>query len=1211
MAMCASSKPVADSRDRRLLGWTYAALFMATPASWSLADGTAEPIRYGRDIRPILSDRCFKCHGPDESTRKAKLRLDTREFALAAREDGAAVVPGDPEASVVWHRLSSHDTDELMPPTDSGRKPLNDAERALVREWIAQGAEYEPHWSFIAPVAPAIPAAREPEGANPIDAFIGQSLAAHGLAFAPEADRATLCRRLFLDLTGLPPTPDEVARFEGDASPDAAARLVRMLLQEEPYATRTAERMTTPWLDVARYADTIGIHTDAGRTAWPWRDWVISAYRDNKPYDQFVIEQLAGDLLPEASTADITASGFNRMHVVTDEGGAIDQEYLVEYAVDRVSTVGTAFLGLTLGCARCHDHKFDPITMNDFYSLIAFFNNIEEKGLYSQIPDPLRAYEPAMALPDPERDGELLAIKAEIALLSARRDAGGAGDEASARAFGAGLRGRSGVAWSLPTLVSATAESGATMTAQPDGSVLASGAVANDDQYDLVLRTDATSLRAIRLDALADPSLPGGKVGRAGNGNAIMSSVSIEAVSIADPTRRVEIPMAWAWADVEQPNDDFRIVNALRRDDGGKVWAVNAHMLPPGNRQAIFLAEEPFGFEGGTELHVRLEFRSPYAHHALGRVRVAVSGMQDAALGEWPVALSEWSIIGPFKPEAGESPDALYARTFGPESATPIDFAAKYHELSWRRPGPIVDGVVAGLSQGVGVEYLGRTIYSPTAREFPIALGSDDGIDVYLNGQLVHANHVARAAAPDQDRTTLPLRAGANTLVCKVTNTGGLGGFAYRPLPASGIIGTPEVAWLGLDHLGGDSTASLDPSLLTAWRTMHSPEYGQATATIEVKRAREKELEDGRVQTMVMRERMETRPTFVLKRGQYDHADETRPVGREVPLALGMLGERPRNRLGFAEWLTSADNPLLARVAVNRVWELLFGRGIVETTEDFGYQGSWPSHPELLDWLAVAYRENGWNTQWLLETILTSQTYRQSSNRDAARVEVDPENRWLSAFPRRRLAAEQLRDQALFVSDLLVEQVGGPPVKPYQPEGLWREVAMPQSNTRTFVRGGGEDLWRRSLYTYWKRASPPPTMLTFDAPVRESCTARRMPTSTPLQSLALWNDPQFVEAARGLAERVLNDRSATGDGPRVDAMWSIACAKVPTPAVRSAMLAALAHYRERYAAATDDALRLLSVGDMPRDRTIDPAELAAWSMLATAALSSDAAIVKD
>lgn len=1167
-------------------------------------------VRYGRDIRPILSDRCFNCHGPDAGKRKAKLRLDEREAALAPRDDGAAIVPGDLEASALWLRLTAHDADDVMPPADSGRKPLNDAERSLIRAWIEQGANYEPHWAFVAPVASQVPDLSNASTTrdNPIDGFVGAALQAHGMNFGPEADYATVCRRLFLDLTGLPPTPEEIARFERDSAPDAVARLVRTLLRDEPYATRTAERMATPWLDVARYADTIGIHTDAGRTAWPWRDWVISAYRDNKPYDRFVIEQLAGDLLPDATTEDLVASGFNRMHVVTDEGGAIDDEYLVEYAVDRVSTVGTAFLGLTLGCARCHDHKFDPISMNDFYSLIAFFNSIEEKGLYSQLPDPLRAYEPAMALPEPGRDVELLALRTEIAALTLSRDTGSAGDESAARAFGTGLRDRADVRWEVPTLVAATAESGATMTPQADGSVLASGALSHDDQYEFVVRTDATDLRAVRLDALADPSLPGGKVGRAGNGNAIMSALSVEAVSVADPSQRVDVPITWAWADVEQANDDFRIVNALRRDDAGRVWAVNAHMLPPSNRQAIFLASQPFGFEGGTELHVTMEFRSPYAQHSFGRVRVAVSPIADSALAEWPLAASDWAIIGPFKPEAGESAESLYAREFGPESAVPIHFGATYQELSWRRPGTIADGEVAGLAQGVGVEYLGRTIYSPTARELPVTFGSDDGLDVYVNGTLVHANHVARAAAVDQDRVTLPLRAGANTVVCKVTNTGGLGGFAYRPLPPSGVVGAAEVAWIGSDSLG---EGSLDAALLNAWRQGHSPAYGEANLVIAEREARAKSLESGRVQTMVMRERMEPRPTFVLKRGQYDHVDESRPVAREVPVALGMLGERSRNRLGFAEWLTSADNPLLARVAVNRIWELLFGRGIVETGEDFGYQGAWPSHPELLDWLAVSYRESGWDTQWLLETILTSRTYRQSSVRDAASVEADPDIRWLGTFPRRRLAAEQLRDQALYVSDLLVERVGGPPVKPYQPEGLWREVAMPASNTRSFVRGDGEDLWRRSVYTYWKRASPPPTMLTFDAPVRESCTARRVSTSTPLQSLALWNDPQFVEAARGLAERVLNDRALSGDGPRMDAMWLIATAEVPDPAVRSAMLVALAQFRDRYAASPEDAVRFLAVGEMPRDRTLDPSELAAWSMLASAVLSSDAAIVKD
>lgn len=1181
------------------------ALCGVSEASESGGEVVRSPIVFGRDIRPLLSDRCFICHGPDAGKRKGKLRLDAAEFAVLARENGAAIVPGDAESSLLWQRINAHDLDEQMPPSDSGRRPLSEDERARIRQWIDEGAVYASHWAFVPPkhVQETATVKRSVWSRGPIDDLVEGNAMVRGQTPSNEADRATLCRRLFLDLTGLPPNVDELVAFESDPRCDAYERLVHQLLYEEPYATRVGERMSVPWLDLARYADTIGLHTDAGRNAWPWRDWVIQAFRTDMPFDRFVVEQLAGDLIPGATSSQVVASGFNRQHVVTDEGGAISEEYLFEYAVDRTATVGTAFLGLTIGCARCHDHKFDPVSAQEFYGLLAYFNNVDEPGLYSQLPDPTRAFEPAMSLPDPVRDAKLEEVRLSMEARTAQRDAGTAADGSDARAYGVALRSRAQAEWTLPTVLSASADSGATLAPQPDGSLLASGATAPNDGYSIVLRTEETSLRAIRLDAIADPSLPGGRVGRASNGNAILSHIEVVAVSIADPTVHTRIPLDWAWADVEQSNSDFRVVNALRSDDD-REWAVNAHMQT-GDRQALFLAMEPFGFEGGTELHVRLEFQSPYASHSFGRVRLALSPLAESVLAELPVAMSDWSIIGPFK---GTDSGGLYSTEFGPELDAQVDYRKKYFEQTWRHAPGVVDGQLASLAQGAGVEYLVRTIYAPSPREYPITLGSDDGIAVYLNGEKIFAKQIERGVALDQEAVTLSLRAGANTLVCKVVNTGGLGGFAYRAVPAPSSMTLPEVAWLPNEALDANEVPA---HLLLAWRMARSPRWREQTAELSELASQRAALEAGVVSTMVMRERALPRDTYVMTRGQYNQPDSARPATRSIPVALGALHEQPSNRLELAEWIVSDQNPLFARVTVNRFWEQLFGRGLVETSEDFGLQGAYPSNPELLDWLALDFQKHGWSVKHLFETMVTSATYRQSSERSVASRGMDPLNTFLCAYPRQRLTAEQIRDQLLFVSGLLVETTGGPGVKPYQPETLWQEVAMPASNTSRFVRGVGSELWRRSVYTYWKRASPPPSMQIFDAPSRESCTPRRITTNTPLQALALWNDEQAIEAARALAGRLLTNALLDSDALRVDALVRVTTGQVPTPAIRAALFHALALFRERYGSDESAAIALIAQGDSMVPPQIAPAELATWTMLANAMFASDAALVKD
>ena len=1185
-----------------LLGLTAEEFTSSIASTETREDGSG--LRYGRDIRPILSDRCFLCHGPDAATQMADLRLDS--FADATRElDGlAAIVPGDPEASLLFERITTDDPHDVMPPPDSGKRAITDGEIDLIRRWIEAGAEYEPHWAFEPLLAPVVPAVVEDDWSrNDIDRFIHRRLVRAGMKPAAEADRATLARRLFLDVTGLPPTPEELDAFLGDRSPDAYERLVDRVLEEEPYRSRLAERLATPWLDLARYADTSGIHMDAGRQIWPYRDWVLDAFRTNMPFDRFTVEQLAGDLLPNPTIDQLVASGFHRNHVTSDEGGAIAEEYLLEYAVDRVETTGAVWLGLTVGCARCHDHKFDPISQQDFYNLISFFNNVEQPGIYSQIPDSNRAFEPAIEIPRKDDAERIAAIAAKITALETERASPTAEEQAAVDDYLAGLDSEGGFGWTTAVPTVATSREGATMQVLEDGSVLATGENPADDMVSVTYLLPEGSHDALLIEALPHETLPGDGTGRAPNGNAILSGVTVEAVSVKDPERRAPVPLIWAWADHEQPDGDFRITNALRPDDG-RVWAAQSHAVP-GPRTFVFLAAEPFGFEGGTRLVVRYGFESPYAQHAIGRTRLQVGAASDSVRASLPVANTDWYIVGPYPTTDGTE---AYNTAYGPEGPGPLAFGARYRDLAWRHAPGVVEGRNVTLAQGIGAEYVGREIYSPTARNLSLSLGSDDGIQVFRNGEKVFDRRVNRGVAPDQDRIQLPLVEGLNTLVLKIVNTGGAGAMYFRADPPESELPRTAVALLLPD-------SSVRPPVLAAAnesiRVRRSPRYRRLNEEIGSLSTERAALVADVPKTMVMEERAVPRETYVMMRGLYDQPDRDRPATRSIPSILGSLPtdvENP-NRLDFARWLVGDENPLTARVEVNRIWAIFFGRGLVESVEDFGYQGAWPSHPGLLDHLAVTFRDGDWDRLAMIRRILTSSTYRQSSRRSERSLEIDFDNVLLSSFPRQRLSAEQIRDQALFTSGLLVERFGGPSVKPYQPEGLWKEVAMLQSNTRNYEQGYGEDLYRRSVYTYWKRAAPPPSMLALDAPTREYCSTRRLTTNTPLQALVLWNDPQFVEAAKLLAATVI-EREPSDEG-RFDLLFRIATAAPPSETIREPLRDAIARYRDRYRAAPEDAKSLLAVGETMPPEGIDPAELAAWTMLANAVLCSDAAIVKD
>ncbi|HWB07753.1 MAG TPA: PSD1 and planctomycete cytochrome C domain-containing protein [Pirellulales bacterium] len=838
--------------------WGVSWLALAAMATPALA------IDFNRDIRPILSNNCFKCHGPDAAERKAGLRLDAQEYAFKPSQSGPpAIVPGKPDESEFVRRIFAAD-DEQMPPADSNKR-LSDSEKTILREWIAAGAPWQEHWSFVAPRRPSTPAVSTDKAAwprNPIDHFILERLEAEKLSPSPEADRPTLIRRLSLDLTGLPPTPEEVDRFVNDAGGDAYERLVERLLQSPRYG----ERLAQEWLDAARFADTNGYHIDNGRDMSLWREWVIASYNANLPFDRFTVEQLAGDLLPDPTVDQLIASGFNRNHMINFEGGAIPEEYHTAYIVDRVNTTSTVWLGLTVACTQCHDHKYDPLTQKEFYQLYAFFHNVPENGLD----------------------------------------------------------------------------------------------------------------------------------GRQGNSEPLVKAPSRE--------------------------------QQARLDELTSAIAALEHEL-----------DEPIG---------------------------------------------------------------------------EVDAA----QLDWER-------------------------------EAKAASKPDDKIPQAVRDALA----VAAESRDDNQR-----------------------------------------------------------GAIRRYFRRHKSDLKPRFDTLDKLKAEQGQLDKAVPTAMVMREMPSPRETFLLVRGQYDKRGEK--VSPSVPACLPPLADgSPANRLGLARWLVDPAHPLTSRVIVNRYWQMLFGTGLVKTSEDFGSQGERPSHPELLDWLAVEFRESGWDVKHLMRLMVTSATYRQASAATPDLLAQDPENRLLARMSRLRLPAEAIRDQALAAAGLLDGRIGGPSVSPYQPAGLWEELMSREDGknwtAQVYLQSHGADLYRRTMYTFWKRTSPPPTLSTFDAPDREVCTVRRARTNTPLQALILMNDPTYVEAGRKLAERVLSEPLPIDE--RLATVFRLVVARPPTERERHVLRRMLEEQLAAFRNDSDAIEKLLSVGESPRDERFEPVELAAWATVASVILNLDEAVTRN
>ncbi len=1021
-------------------------------------------IDFQREIRPILSERCFACHGPDEGQRKGKLRLDTFAGATAAREDGAAIVPGRPAESVLIARVTAADPEEAMPPAQSGKPRLDPEQRELLRRWIEAGARYDTHWAFVPARRAPLPGVRNAAWCRDgLDRFVLARSEAAGLVPSPEAEPELLLRRVSFDLTGLPPAVSEIDDFlaahEHDAE-SAYREAVERLLASPQFG----EHLAAGWLDLARYADTYGYQSDVERRVWPWRDWVIAAFNRNLPYDEFVTEQLAGDLLPNASKEQRLATAFNRLHRQTNEGGSVEEEFRVEYVADRVSTFATAFLGLTLGCARCHDHKFDPFTTREYYALGAYFDDIDESGLYSHFTDATPT--PALALPTEEQEQRIAGARPEVTRLERELDGL---RQARLQAFEGWLAGPHEVA--MPPAVA---------------------------------RYPLDEIRDGKLANLVDPEKPG---------------------NTYDGPELVDV------------DADGRAGRALyfSGDNGANFPGV-----------AEFAHWQPFSFA----LRIRVSEPKPRAV-VLRRSRA----WTDAGSQGYQLLLEEgrlsWSLVH-----------------FWPGDAIAVRTRAELPLSRWVH-------VVA--------------TYDGSARAAGLAL--------YVDGRRAELEIV-------RDHLVRPITGGdpGPLALAERFRDVGLAGGEIDEL----WVFERELSALEAARLAGRETEGAERTeLLAHYLTSVDAEAQTLRARLSAARRVLAEAQAAVPEIMVMEDRPEPRPAFVLRRGRYDDPDRARPVEPGTPAALPPLPlGAPANRLALARWLTDGAHPLTARVEVNRIWQLLFGRGLVETAEDFGVRGSLPTHPELLDELAVSFVESGWDVKALVRRIVLSATYRQSARMRTLdgpdRVSADPTDVLLARFPARRLTAEQVRDQALSASGLLVPTLGGPSVKPWQPPGLWSFSAAGD-----YVPDEGDARHRRSLYTFWKRTVPPPNLTLFDAARREVCEARRASTNTPQQALVLLNDPQFVEAAVALAIR---SSLEPGGSREIERVFRALTGRHPSASERSELLALYAAERAELVATPGAADELLKASAISLEPGLDPCDVAALALVASTVLSLDAAV---
>lgn len=1043
-----------------------------------------EKIDYNYHVKPILSDRCFACHGPDENKREAGLRLDIADSAFAAlgeNRDHHAIVPGNSKKSTIVERLLSTDPTVKMPPPESNLT-ISEFEAALITRWIEQGAEYKPHWSFIKPQRPELPSVRKKEWvANPVDRFTLAKMEAYGLEPSEPASKETLIRRVTFDLTGLPPTVEEIDAFLQDNDPNAYEKLVDRLLESPHYG----ERMASEWLDVARYADSHGYQDDGLRNQWPWRDWVISSFNRNMPYDEFVVWQLGGDLLPNATSEQILATAFNRNHLQSQENGIVFEEYRVEYVADRTNTFGTAFLALSTECARCHDHKYDPISQKEYFQLFAFFNSVNENG---QIPY-MGESSPTLILTDEEAERKLAFINENIRAQEQKVDP-------KAETYRAGF-----------------------------------------EQWKKNVRQDAR-YRKVTFN---------GRIGHYA---------------------------------LDQIADDDTFVNAADRKKPAKVGLRQTGSRPRMVEGKFGNGVELIGdcfIDMGTELGY-FERNEPFS------IGIWVKTLKDGVEG--PIFSKSGGVVNGFR-----GYDLMLGEDGHLSASLNHTWPANSIEVRTLEKIPYKEWIHLVLT------------YDGSSRA--------EGIRIYLNGKPMEVeiitDHLKRSILGYgkekrhwEERGNLRIgRRYKQTISDLIVDEFNVFAKKLSPVEVSALFGNPDAVSTFLD--AGDDTALLDYYLSNADNT-----YQRNFEELTKLRGEENEVISALPEIMVMQDRLKPRPTFILARGAYDAPTEQVHPGTPKSI-MTFSGQLEPNRLGLARWLIHEDNPLTARVAVNRYWQMIFGKGIVKTSNDFGSQGELPTHPELLDWLAVEFRESGWNVKALLKMLVMSATYRQSSTIDPERREKDPDNTWLSRSPAYRMPAEMIRDNALAASGLLTRTIGGPSVKPYQPPGLWKELAT--RNAVQYVPDSGANLYRRGLYTIWKRTSPPPSMITFDASDKYVCVVRRQTTSTPLQALVLLNDPQYVEASRALAEKMIR---VGGTDLTQQIAYGFRALTSRLPDDRELRILEKLYHDQlmEFTETPSSADSLLQVGEYPADRSLPPVQLAALTVVTSALMNYDGTVYK-
>lgn len=1023
-------------RFHRLQNSIPSAAFLMLLAVGSLAAMPVEaadpPVDYARDVKHILSNRCYACHGPDESQRKADLRLDVRDSAIAG-----AIVPGDAGQSELIRRITTADPEEQMPPAGSKKPVLTPAEIDVVTRWINQGAKFDSHWSFAAPHRPEVPKVQDNGWVrNAIDAFILARLEAAQVKPGMKADRRTLARRLSFDLVGLPPKAEDVAAFVADESPEAYERYVDRLLASPQFG----ERMAVFWLDQVRFADTNGIHGDNHQEHAPFRDYVIDSFNANKPFNRFTIEQLAGDLLPDRGRTELVGSGYNRLNMVTREGGAQAKEYMAKYAADRVRNASSVWLGMTMACCECHDHKFDPLKTKDFYSFAAFFADVQEVAVGNQ---------PVTNVPLPEQEAKVQALDKQLAELQTILNTSTAELEAAQVAWEVEYKKQS-TPWIVLQPTEAKSAGGAELKIDADGSILATGANPATDTFTITAKTNAKGITALRLEVLSHKSLPASGPGRASNGNFVLNEVQLLAPDAIGDLAPTELQNASATFEQK----DFSIGNVIdgKQDQAAAGWAISDQFGKDQN--AVFETKADLGTGDEQMLQVVLH-QNHGAQHVIGRFRLAVT-------------------------TAARPVKAM------PTTELPAELTAALAVPADKRDQPQKDKVAAYY------------------------------------------------------RTIAPQLAATRS---------------------------------ELGKLQAERQALIDAA----------PKMLVTTA-------------------------MAPREMRVLPRGNW--LDETGEV--VMPGVPGFLpplntGDRRANRLDLANWLVAAENPLTARVMVNRLWKILYGKGLVGSLEDFGSQGEVPTHPELLDWLAVEFRESGWDVKHMLKLMALSQAYQQTSQPTDDQLQKDSLNQLVSRQNRFRLEAEFIRDNALAVSGLLSYKMGGESAKPYQPALYWQHLNFPQ---REYQQDAGENLYRRGVYTYWCRTFLHPSLLAFDAPSREACTVERSRSNTPLQALVLLNDPTYVESARKFAEQIVGQGGDSTES-RLKYAMQHALNRDPSAEEMPLLLALWEKHHAQFAADTQAAEALDHVGEAPVPAAVDTAELAAWTSVARVILNLHETITRN